>query len=743
MKPRRIASALQLCLLLFAGLPGIAAADTGESRTVTASDEWGVIRHTQDIEPGSALDFSFLLDAPAGKYGPAVCVGEEFEFEKAPGKKVRFYGVNLSFWTNELWSREASDRLADRLAAAGFNAVRLHANDLCLLVKGAPSYEIDPEAMKHFDYLFEALKKRGIYMTTDLLCRRRFTETEIPGFPRTPGPRGGEELKALIPVSDAAFESWKKFTGAFLTHRNAYSGIAWKDDPALLPFSLVNENTIPSLLRTIDAVPDIKAVYDEKFTAWLSAKQLSPASEAERRALRNRFLRETFETAFFRMRDYVRSLGVRQPLTEQNNGYETWLALSRSQYDYVDNHFYVDFPRYLGRHGNPPFWISDTSAIPAMNADLSNCCATRIFGKPFMITEFNWTYPSAHRAEAGAIAPAYAALQGWSGLFVYQHFHGSEKEFLSGESIKLWELAKDPVGLLSMRIGAMLFLRGDIRASAVSFPLLVDESSLLPREKQLAPRVLRYLGLVGKVGATVARNGTAALPDGAQFLITSDGSAAVPGVKTVPITHDDEDRYLALCLKNAGLEGSCDYWKRQATSSTGELNMDGKAGTFRAVSPRSEALTLTGPGTCRGLALEVGISQGPATFFVTSLDGGPLNTSGRLLLLHLTDSASSGLKTRVEDQKTIVEEMGSLPHLGKRSRAAVKLDTGRPDSAWLFYGLDLSGRRRECTELRADASGVLSLNLDGFATEEPRFAYELTAEKQPQTDDSKNRRKTR
>ncbi len=721
----------QLGRLFAAGFSSLFLVGSAADSTSPAG-EWAEIRFSRTVEPGSALDFSFLLDAPAGKYGRVISRGEDFVFETAPSRKIRFYGVNLSFWTNELWSREACDKLAADLASSGYNAVRLHAFDLCLLSPNTPSYQINQKAMAHFDYLLEALKKRGIYTTIDLLVRRQFTAGEIAGFSRPVGLHGGEELKALIPVSDSALENWKRFAKEFLTHINVCSGIAWKDDPSLLPFCLVNENTIPHLLRTIDAVADIKALYQLKFATWLEQNTLSPSSKKDRDYLYRRFLKERFETAFRKMRDYIRSLGIKQPLTEQNNGNAVWLALSRARYDYVDNHFYFDFPRYLGRHGRPPFWISNVSTIPAMNADQMDCVASRLFGKPFLITEYNWTYPSRFRAEMGAIVPAYAALQGWNGLFSYQYTHGSEKEYLSGESVRLWELCKDPISILSARIGALLFLRGDVRASQVNFPLLVDESTLaISQEKQRPPRVLRYLGMIGRIGSITAQQPVKFAEDTPFVMILNPQAAQFAGeLKTVFISHEEEEASLSSCLKAANLKrGTYDYWNRRAISSTGELEMNGKAGTFKLVSPRSTALVIGKAGSYQAGALEVNSAQGPVTFFATSLDLRPLNETDRILLLHLTDSTASGLKIRTEGKKNIIDELGSTPFLGKQLRARVAVSTGRPGSTWRVHKLDFSGRRRKTEEFHSDATGRLFLNLVSFSPEEPCFSHELILQK--------------
>jgi len=80
-----------------------------------------------DIEKGSALDFSGLLDGPR-ETRAAGRRQRQFAFEDGPGKPVRFYGVNLSSRANFL-DKPSCRRLADRLAACGYNSVRIHHHD--------------------------------------------------------------------------------------------------------------------------------------------------------------------------------------------------------------------------------------------------------------------------------------------------------------------------------------------------------------------------------------------------------------------------------------------------------------------------------------------------------------------------------------------------------------------------------------------------------------------------------------
>ena len=95
---------------------------------IIAGDEWREIPFYKEIEKGSILDFSDTLDAPAGKSGPLVRRGDKLVFRDRPETPVRFYGTNIS-GTSFYLDKAQADRFADRMAACGFNQIRIHHHD--------------------------------------------------------------------------------------------------------------------------------------------------------------------------------------------------------------------------------------------------------------------------------------------------------------------------------------------------------------------------------------------------------------------------------------------------------------------------------------------------------------------------------------------------------------------------------------------------------------------------------------
>ena len=102
--------------------------NAGAEAILKPGDNWKVIRfNVNQIEKGSVLDLGSILNhhRPAGKYGFLKAKGEYFEFEKLPGVRQRFFGVNLSENSNIPTKAEAT-LMAEAIARAGYNSVRFH-----------------------------------------------------------------------------------------------------------------------------------------------------------------------------------------------------------------------------------------------------------------------------------------------------------------------------------------------------------------------------------------------------------------------------------------------------------------------------------------------------------------------------------------------------------------------------------------------------------------------------------------
>jgi len=619
-----------------------------ESETrVQAGKEWVPLRFRNRTVAGSPLDFSARLDAPAGKYGFARPAADgTLRFDKAPERRLRLFGTNLCQSAN-FPSKESAELIADLIARNGYNSVRFHHHDGGLVdSKAADSTTLDPEALDRFDYLFATLKKRGIYLVTDFYTSRPLKKGDgIPGNLSVP--------KALFPADPAALENWKKFVRNWMTHRNPYTGLTYAEDPALVMVNLVNEDNLDAFWNRTVADRDR---YAALFEPW-KKEHGCPEARADRSD--RRFLEFLFELQNRSLAEMTRfakeELHVQAAVTSMNHHYETYLVPSRARFDVVDNHLYHAHPSFLGKAWASQRMHAQTSVISAMASLPRSLMATRITGKPFFVTEFNYCNPNRFRAEGGPLIGGYAALQDWDGIYRFCYSHNIKRIETETIATGSFESVNEPLMQLSDRIIASLFLRGDAASASEEFSYAVPENLLRTSRPLSFPIPFQVLGLIARIGSHVEGR---PLPSGVVAVDEKSGFSAAG--KLAPAWRDAVE-------------------KRRAVSSTGELRLDADEGTFVVKTPRSEAVSLPKGELATGGVLAVSGAKNFQTVAALSLDGKPLAESRDILLLHLTDVSNSDA-VFADRERRIVNDQGKLPLLVRRDRVEVtlKLAPGAP-----------------------------------------------------------------
>lgn len=180
-----------------------------------------------------------VSDAPAGANGFVVADGDHFV--DGNGAEMRFIGTNLGM-TGCFPSHEDADKLAKELTRYGINIVRMHYVSHRTPKNGYPVLNsfIEPVQLELFDYLFAKLKEQGIYVYFQLNIARKASGVNglvNPG--NLPYYKNGLDNFEYILIN-----LQKRFHKEILTHVNPYTGIAYKDDPAITMFELANENSI-------------------------------------------------------------------------------------------------------------------------------------------------------------------------------------------------------------------------------------------------------------------------------------------------------------------------------------------------------------------------------------------------------------------------------------------------------------------------------------------------------------------
>lgn len=429
--------------LLALSFAGVASLSAGEQPGVIPSDE-GLFPFviTYDIVEG-ATDYSFLLDAPAGKYGFTRVEGKHFVNDNGP---IRFNATNLTGAAN-FPTHEEARRMAARMARFGINCVRLHfmdspygngtfglPNEPCIFDLSDPDdRRLDPVNLDRLEFLIYQFKKVGIYVDVNLHVARH-----------------GYSWKGRNAIDAHVQEKELEYAHDLLTHRNPYTGLTLATDPCVAVIELNNE--------------------DAHFTSsgsfrkpeWPSAKEVGEGGD-EIRMYMLRELESSDRAHWDRQRDYlVNELGVKVPVTSTQISYsEPWAFEGM---DYWDMHAYWCHPAAVGGD-----WTIDNRAM--VNAQdggcITNLASYRPSDRPYTISEYNHPYPIFYGAEGQPMLHAYGAFHGWDGVFAYSWNNRCAEEPTLQEYFFSYAARTDC--LAHFIACATMYLRGDVKESPDNF----------------------------------------------------------------------------------------------------------------------------------------------------------------------------------------------------------------------------------------------------------------------------------
>jgi hypothetical protein len=128
-------------------------------------------------------------------------------------------------------------------------------------------------------------------------------------------------------------------------------------------------------------------------------------------------------------------------------------------------------------------------------------------------------------------------------------------------------------------------------------------------------------------------------------------------------------------------------------------------------------------GDSKYLAVENKVGRG--VFSLQSADGKPLERAERILFLHLTNTAATGMSFDDKEFK-MCTSYGSAPHLAERGEAEVRI---KLEGEFKLYSCDTAGKRLAEIPLQRNAEGSLQFQASVFRNEGSVFVYELVRQK--------------
>ena len=680
--------------------------------TIAAGADWIQIADAGTVKPGSALDFSRLCGErnPAGAFGRVVRNGGHFEFERLPGIPQRFYGVNLCGSANTPPPAQARS-FAARLARMGYNAVRVHHHEKALTK--TDGFALDQEQMSRFRNFVEACTENGLYITTDLFVSRGPISHRSIGEDRD-GNVDSAEYKELVVFHEGAFSNYLGWARQFLGHVHPATGRRLAEEPALAWLSLVNEGNLGNCgMNWMRKYP----VVAERWREWLAERRrvepdayrgipeslpVSVSLEDDMNAhlaAFTVFMGELERRFVTRMRRFLKDeMNCRALVTDMNSWrYPAAFQLVRGEcLDFSDEHHYYDHPEFDGARWQMPTRCGNVNPFKMADMGAPNLVVRRIWGQPFVVSEYGYCAPSSYRSVGGLVIGALAALQDWSGIWRFAWSHGlqgvTEPET---KPLDYFDLSGDPLAMASERVAVSLFLRGDLKPH--------DETYLLnlPKERLRSPEVPAPLASVRWPWVAWYAKTGCMLKDGAL-----DG-ARIAGVSPDVFSKPDAD---VRCEIGTG----------------GPVAIDRENGTFSVSTPCTCGV-FAETGRASAGVLDVELKGTRATVWASSLDGAALSDSKRILVTHLTDVLDSGTRFGDTRHRTLLS-WGRLPHLMRNGTAHVSLAVGKGDCR--VYALSADGSRRGVVSSTADRTGILRFTAK--IDSDPNSAtwlYEITKEK--------------
>ncbi len=650
------------------------------------------------------INLSNLLEKPAGEKGFITVKNGHFVYPN--GERFRIWGVNLTGGACYP-EKTVAPKTAAFLAAMGINAVRFHFLDSnwgegkSIFPQDADNTQtFDQQQLDKLDFFVSELKKQGIYSNFNLNVGRNYREGDnVPSYQYL------GMAKAVTLFDDHVIELEKKYAKQLLSHKNNYTGNEYRNEPALAFLEIVNENSLVEAWFTgrllgehnsteTSTWTDIPEFYGkeltDKYNQWLEQNlsfeklntlrnelrlkegevipRLKNTEFEEASGLRfqteAKFIIETENAFYSGMYNFLKNEVKVNQLVAANSDHNHWksgyaLLSSSSKLDFVDGHVYWQHPNYFTdpETGNSTFSIENTPMVndPEFST-VAQLSRSAVVEKPFTVSETNHPYPNEFAAEGFLILGAYALLQDWDGIYFYTLEH-DDPMLWNTKKPNYFDIEHDPAKMAALAAGAPMFHRSDVKAAQTTVLRNYTETDLIEGiRNDLGPKPFFTPGF------------PLATP-----LKYKTRIASFSGGENNFIELNDEDRIVS--------ESGELMWDTENEKGVVSVNTD-KTQALIGYSDKINAVQTEN--------LNANLDNPFAAVVITSLDGRPIKSSGKMLL---TATASSILKNATwNSERTSLIQWGEQPFLIETVTGTVKLTGLKKSAGYAITPLDGSGK---------------------------------------------------
>lgn len=457
--------------------------------------------------------------------------------------------------------------------------------------------------------------------------------------------------------------------------------------------------------------------------------------------------------------------------------YDAWVSsqstASRAQFDWIDLHSY--FAGAPSNFTDPGSVASQDSMLASWGQYIVDLSTSRVYGKAFTVSEYGQIFWNKYRRETGLALPAVAAFQQWS--MISQHSGAITLGYDEGtgrkDRIYPYMAGPDPIQRANETLAALLFLRGDVsparhRYAVKMTPAMAHDISTPYTNVNFDVRRISMISQIGidYDGAASGRNlyDAELIPNNYQLKVIYKPSLD-PALTKEPLdtasasllsAPTSSTSWVSPAESSATGNWDLDVFNNRVTSmrkttidpgnaphlfdttnvrenvvsgifqsDTGQLSVDGSRKRMIVNTPRTEGVVFGTPEALTIKNLRVNTASGPALVSVSSMDGQPIGSSKRMLVIFATDARNTNIKFS-DANETVLADIGTGPVVIKTGSVNLTL-TNSNAAALKVYSNTLNGVRKDLIPGTVSGS-TLTVTLDtSKLTHGPTTYFEIVA----------------
>ena len=464
-------------------------------------------------------------------------------------------------------------------------------------------------------------------------------------------------------------------------HVNVFTGVAYKDEPAIAATEVINEGLLRGGSR-VTREPWV-TIFTNWYEVW--ARQNGYATNVGMKIISEsygegnlRFYVHVMRSFQDTMISHLHNCGVRIPITANNWSWWQWETLAQSGYGFMDSHFYYGGDRIGAGYGLGGLWLSHPPNVP--ETPFGTIAMHAVPDAVMTSSEWGNNPPKTYRSAYPLGLAAIASFQDWDGFTGYAFSQSASP----GKTLGPYEWETDPATVASLAAGALVFRRGDVRPANATVAFTFPGSDMWQLfwqndgERQLAN----------------TRGFNVNIEQHKVLVVLSN---ALPAGLTVATNYTDLE---AFTYTHAGTE---------ITSDTGELWRDWSCGIGTINTPRTQAAygLLGEHQMLDTAACSFSISTRYAVVSLSSATAAPISNSFNLLLTAVARAENYG--QAANRAMTRIAHNGDAPVMCEPVVGTVEFQC--VGNAGMVYPVRIDGTRGPGRPLAID-NGIATVTLD-------------------------------